>query len=87
MFNDEQPFSFYDKGYKTPVLTFKEGDGPTRPTRIYEWLREITTVLNDRAVKFHPKSPMIGLVDKTPMLWGPAPNALGPSFSGDCGIP
>jgi len=44
-------------------------------------------ILNDRAVKFHPKSPMIGLVKRTPMLGGPSPNALGPSFSGDCGIP
>lgn len=43
--------------------------------------------MNDRTVKFLPKSPMIGLIDKTPMLWGPSNGAFGPDLNLDAGIP
>lgn len=43
--------------------------------------------MNDRAVKFLPKSPMIGLIDRTPMLWGPSDGAAGPDLNADAGIP
>ncbi|CBY07412.1 unnamed protein product [Oikopleura dioica] len=69
IFPDNQAFTFYDRK-KFPRLSFEAGDEPVRAERIDDWLTELDMALSDRMKKFHPGSPMSGLLTKAPLLWG-----------------
>jgi len=85
IFPDNQAFTYYDRK-KFPRLSFEAGDEPIRAERIDDWLTELDMALSDRMKKFHPGSPMSGLLTKAPLLWGRQYGGV-VDWTGDLSVP